>query len=208
MSPKFVTLPALMMVMSLGACDTEAETPDSPDGGEAVEETPTPTPEPVSILRPGVEEKAVAPEEETEEAEAEAPLQNYSATVGFPEGGSDLDADAIAVLEQIQATPQFGLTGAIIIRAHSDSAGSDAANERAAEARGLAVAEWLIAAGANPRRIDVIVFGEQNPIEPNALPDGSPNEQGRAINRRVAVEILAPPSDAPAESSSEVSDQP
>jgi len=216
MSPKLVTLPALAMAMSLGACDTEIETPDVPNEGEGGGETSTPIstppPEPVSILRPGVEEKTEKPMEPTEVMEAEeAILQNYSATVGFPEGGSDLDVDAIAVLEQIQATPQFGQTGAIVIRAHSDSAGSDAANERAAEARGLAVAEWLIAAGAEPRRIDVIVFGEQNPIEPNALPDGSPNEQGRAVNRRVAVEILATPSaspsDPPAGPSSQASDE-
>ena len=37
--------------------------------------------------------------------------------------------------------------------------------------------------------VEVIAFGAQNPNEPNALPDGSPNALGRAANRR--VEVLA-----------------
>ena len=73
-----------------------------------------------------------------------------------------------------------------------DAGGSDEINARASEARGLAVAEWMIERGVDPNRIDVIVFGEQNPIEPNALPDGSPNEEGRALNRRVEVLIVPP----------------
>ena len=35
----------------------------------------------------------------------------------------------------------------------------------------------------------MIAVGEQNPIAPNALPDGEPNEPGRARNRRVELEI-------------------
>ena len=202
MSPKLVTLSAALMALSLWACTSEGEETDIPDTPDVVEETPEAEPEqsePVSILRPDVEAETADEEDQI--------LESFTATIGFPEGGSELDADALAKLENVQASEQFALTGAIILRAHSDSAGSDAANERASEARGLAVAEWLIAAGADPRRIDVIVFGEQNPVEPNALPDGSPNEGGRAANRRVEVEILAQPSEVPEESSSEVSDE-
>ncbi|MEL7217243.1 MAG: OmpA family protein, partial [Pseudomonadota bacterium] len=66
----------------------------------------------------------------------------------------------------------------------------------------LVVAEWLIGKGVNQERIDVIVFGEQNPAEPNALPDGSPNEAGRAANRRVEV-LIVPPVPADAEKADE-----
>ena len=202
MSPKFATLSAALMAISLGACTSEGEGADAPETPDAVEASPVAEPgqsEPVSILRPDVEAETAGEEQKI--------LESFTATIAFPEGGSELDADALAALEEIQASEQFALTGAIILRSHSDSAGSDAANERASEGRGLAVAEWLIAAGADSRRIDVIVFGEQNPIEPNALPDGSPNEAGRAANRRVEVEILAPPSEAPEEAASEVSDE-
>ena len=57
--------------------------------------------------------------------------------------------------------------------------------------RGLAVAKWLIDNGVDAERITVIAFGEQNPIEPNALPSGAANEAGRAANRRVEIEIEA-----------------
>lgn len=180
---------AVLAVLLLSACKPATDpTPEptlaSEPSSDEVSLSESQEAEPVSILRPDVEA-------ETQAREAE-PIKSAKATIGFPKGGSELDGDAIAALEQLVGSDQFAQSGAIILRAHSDSAGSDAANERASEARGIAVAQWLIEAGADPRRIDVIVFGEQNPIEPNALPDGSPNEEGRAANRRVEVEILAP----------------
>lgn len=203
MSPKLVTLSVALMAMSLGACGSQVEQADTSCSLGVVEESPEAEPEqssePVSILRPDVEAETADAEEEI--------LENFVDTIGFPEGGSEFDADALAALENVQASEQFSRSGTIVLRAHSDSAGSDAANERASQARGLAVAEWLIAAGADPRRIDVIAFGEQNPKEPNALPDGSPNAAGRAINRRVEVEIFTQPNEAPEDAASEVIDE-
>ena len=188
MRTAFFFLPALLLTVSGCAQQTgeqadelETQSPDQKEIEESAEQ--------VSILRPDVEAETVA-------ANADA-AEGLAATVGFPDGGRELDAGAIAQLDKVKASAPFTGNGAIILGAHSDSAGSDAVNERAAEARGLVVAEWLIAAGADPRRIDVIVFGEQNPAEPNALPDGSPNEAGRALNRRVEIEILASASEEP-----------
>lgn len=160
----------------LAACS--AEPAGEADVGEGETATPNPD-EPVSILRPDVEQ----PPQEAE------PLETLNATIGFPEGGTELDADAVAALEQVLASEQLAKGGPITIRAHSDSGGTDTANADASQARGLAVADWLIGKGVVDDRIHVIVFGEQNPIEPNALPDGSPNEPGRAANRRVEIEV-------------------
>ena len=52
-----------------------------------------------------------------------------------------------------------------------------------------AVRDWLVENGVEASRISVIAFGEQNPAAPNALPDGSPNEEGRLANRRVEIEV-------------------
>lgn len=197
MSVKPTSLLWLFPVLLLAGCEATTQEPEDPVSPVAGDESSPP--EPVSILRPDVEAETLV--------EAALPVQSYIATIGFPEGGSELDADAIAALEQIKASEQFSQTGAIVLRAHSDSAGSDAANERASQARGLAVAEWLIAAGADARRIDVIVFGEQNPVQPNALPDGSSNEEGRAANRRVDVEILAATGEEAVEIQSEPGDE-
>ncbi len=174
------TLFTLSALLALAACNQNPEdgTRDTPleDSPEA-EETGA-----VSILRP-----EVAPPS----AQAET-LPVLQATIGFPDGSDELDADAVAELEKVLASPQIKFDGPIILRAHTDSAGTDTANEDASETRGLAVAGWLIAQGVDEDRIDVIVFGEQNPVKPNALPDGSPNEPGRKANRRVEIEVQVP----------------
>lgn len=177
LKPASLILP--FALLAIASCKpAEPEVPEIPEPTA----TPSEEAEPVSILRPDVEAETAVDEE--------APSESYIATIGFPEGGSELDADAVAALEKVAGSKQFASTGAIVLRTHSDSAGSDTANAKASEERGLAVAEWLISAGADPRRIDVIVFGEQNPAQPNALQDGSPNEAGRALNRRVELEIV------------------
>lgn len=187
----------LACILLLGACNSESQEAAPPEDAQ-LEPAASPTPDAVSILRPDVEaETAPAP-----------PSESFTATIGFPAGGSELDADALDVLQEVAASEQFARSAPIILRAHSDSAGSDAVNERASEARGLAVAQWLIQAGADAQRIDVIVFGEQNPLEPNALPDSTPNEAGRAANRRVEIEILPLVAGATEEASLETSDQP
>ncbi len=182
---QFRTLIALLAATSvLSACQTDTSEDPAPEVPETEREA-SPEPEPtatVSILRPEVEQPP----------EPEPALEPLNVTIGFPQGGADLDDAAIASLEEALASDQMAQGGPIILGAHSDSAGSDQANERAAEARGLAVAQWLVENSVEPDRIDVIVFGEQNPIEPNALPDGSPNEAGRAANRRVDIRVDLP----------------
>lgn len=140
--------------------------------------------ETVSILRPDIE----VPQEE----EAEPPLEPLNTMIGFPSGGSELTPAATEALGRIMDTRQMELGGPITLRAHTDSAGRDEVNVEVSEERGLAVAQWLIERGVEPERITVIAMGEQNPIEPNALPDGEPNIAGREANRRVEVEIALP----------------
>jgi OOP family OmpA-OmpF porin len=96
--------------------------------------------------------------------------------------------------------------GPIILRGHSDAGGNDAVNMRVSVERAEAVRDWLIEMGVAEDRIEVIGFGEQNPIAPNALPDGSPNEEGRALNRRVDVSVLLPTAED--EKSDEAPDDP
>ena len=161
--------------------EADGDAPESPDAQAGTTPTPDAT-ESVSILRPDVEPPETEPV-------VEPPLGPYQAVVGFPKGGTKLDAKAIAALEGVMASEQFALGLPITLRAHSDSAGGDEANLDASEKRGLAVAKWLVDQGVEPERITVIAFGEQNPLKPNALPDGSPNPEGRAANRRVEIEV-------------------
>ena len=182
-------LAAMACTLALAGCDRNApaEEPGSSEPSAAPNAEPAAKPsEAVSILRADIEQPEVeAP-----------PLEPLNVVVGFPRGGDTLDEAALGVLRDILASEQMALAGPIVLRAHSDSAGSDRVNADAAEARGMAVAAWLIEQGVAEGRIDVIVFGEQNPVEPNALPDGSANDAGRALNRRVEVLIVPPTGDA------------
>jgi len=136
--------------------------------------------EAVSILRPDV-----APP-------AEPRLEPLELRIGFPEGGAELSDAAVEALRAVLGSPQFAKGDGIILRGHSDSAGSDHANLDASLNRAEAVQAWLIDNGVAAGRISVIAFGEQNPVEPNALPDGGANEAGRVANRRVDLTVLVP----------------
>lgn len=175
MSPKtFVAIP-LAAGLALAACEDRAEPVEEPAA------TPASEGETVSILRPDVESPIVAD-----------PIEQIDVTIGFPDGGSDLSDEAMGVMKRALESRAYQSGGKIILRGHSDAAGSDDANLRASQARAEAVRDWLMETGVAEDRIEVIAFGEQNPAEPNALPDGSPNETGRAANRRVDMTIMVP----------------
>lgn len=185
----------IIPILVLTACGAQPQpeaSSDSESGGEVLNPG---SEQPVSILRPEVEQPTID----------QSVLEPLRVVIGFPEGGSQLDADAMGMLEQVLGSEQLALGGPVRIEGHSDAGGSDTVNLDASQARALAVAAWLIAQGVDDDRIDVIVFGEQNPVQPNALPDGSANEPGRALNRRVEVYV---PTVAAAEDPSEDSVEP
>lgn len=175
---------SLALLTALAACGSNRDD----DGTEPPDPEATPTPtagasEPVSILRPDVE------------AEQDIPvvlLEPLDVTIGFPEGGSELDEAALAALAQVVASPQIERGGPITLRGHSDAGGNDSVNMRVSEQRAEAVRDWLIENGVDEERMTIIAFGEQNPVEPNAKRDGSPNEEGRAANRRVEIYVMVP----------------
>lgn len=182
----------------LTACDNRPEE-------EPIEEEQSADPadgDEVSILRPDVEQP-----EQTEEVL----LEPLSIVIGFPEGGSKLDEDAITKLEEVLGSEQLATGAKITLGGHSDASGNAQINERTSRQRAEAVRDWLVEKGVEQDRITIIAFGEQNPVEPNALPDGEPNESGRAKNRRVEITINPPEGTTtttpqPEEKSAEASD--
>ena len=160
--------------LALAGCN-DREPPPAP------EPSPTAPPTQTSIIRPDVEIERIEPE-----------LEPFEGSVTFAEGGSALSDAAIADLEAIQETPQMAEGGAIVLRGHTDSVGDDDANMRVSERRAGLVRDWLVERGVAEDRITVIAIGEQRPIAPNARRDGTPDEAGRAANRRVDVSIALP----------------
>ena len=157
----------------LAACNRGERTPE-------VEPEPTATPPAqASILRDDLEDTAPP----------EALLAPLNERVLIDDTAEDLSEAVAAQLMSIAGSPQVERGGRVTLRAHSDSAGSDAANLKASQTRGELVRDFLIENGVPEDQITLIAFGEQNPVEPNALPDGTANEAGRAANRRVDIHV-------------------
>ena len=179
---------AAVPMLMLSACNApEPAEPESEEVGTPVDLTPIPEEEAgagvTSILRSDMDGRPIA----------DPPMEPLEATLSFDEGDSELSADARAKIQEIVESEQFAEGGQIILRGHSDSSGSDDANIRASRRRAEAVRALLEELGASEERITIIAMGEQNPIAPNALPSGEPDEQGRAANRRVDVTVEVPP---------------
>ncbi len=163
--------------LALAACDR---------GGD-----PPPPPEPAQEDE-GAKRSIFRPEFQVEPIESVAPaVPPLETRVEFPEG-VELTEEATAELATVVASQQVKRGGAITLGGHSDSGGDDAGNLRASRLRAEAVRDWLVENGVDEQRITVVAFGEQNPIAPNALPDGTPDEEGRAANRRVEISVASP----------------
>ena len=116
-------------------------------------------------------------------------------TLRFEESSAELAAGSTELLDEVAAAlrPCFGAR--IAITGHTDSSGYDEANLRASKRRAEAVAALLEEAGADPERITIIAMGEMLATAPNAKLDGTPDEEGRAKNRRVEVSVAPPEQD-------------
>lgn len=80
---------------------------------------------------------------------------------------------------------------AVTIKGHTDSKGSDEYNRTLSEKRARTVADRLKHDEVLPKSVTVLGAGEQEPVAPNARPDGSDDPEGRAKNRRVEVVLMA-----------------
>lgn len=72
----------------------------------------------------------------------------------------------------------------VLITGHTDNAGDQAENQLLSEQRARAVLDYLVTAGQDPDRFDIIGYGETQPIASNDT------ELGRARNRRIEFTAL------------------
>jgi len=87
-----------------------------------------------------------------------------------------LDSVAIVVKEYNKTT--------IVVAGYTDSVGSDAYNQRLSEDRAQSVADFLVNKRVNPVRIELVGFGEKNPVASNKT------SEGRSLNRRVEITLF------------------
>lgn len=187
---------ATLSLLALTACEVkrdgaESDTAPVPDETATPPGTTAPTASPpASIIRPDV----------TPAPFVDTPPDPLALTIPFPDGGYELNAAAEQQLARIVDSDQFAEGWPIVLRGHTDSEGDDRGNLFASRKRAEAVAGWLVENGVKEDRIEVIPLGEQRPVAPNANLDGTPNERGRAMNRRVEIWI-GPPGSQPKEES-------
>jgi outer membrane protein OmpA-like peptidoglycan-associated protein len=99
---------------------------------------------------------------------------------------ADLRAEAAPVLERVANVVRSDPKAAPVIEGHTDGKGSDQYNQALSERRALSVRQWLVSHGVTAG-MAVRGWGRSKPVEPNTLPNGADNPEGRQKNRRVEI---------------------
>ena len=77
-----------------------------------------------------------------------------------------------------------------MINGHTDSKASEAYNTKLSKNRVDEAKKYLLDKKIDKQRLKTKSYGESQPIAPNINLDGSDNEAGRALNRRVVFELI------------------
>jgi OOP family OmpA-OmpF porin len=93
-----------------------------------------------------------------------------------------LDTTLLVLLKE---APEF----IIEIGAHTDSIGDTEYNRQLSQQRADNVVSYLISKGISAEKLVAKGYGEESPVAPNTLPDGSDNPAGREKNRRTEFRI-------------------
>jgi outer membrane protein OmpA-like peptidoglycan-associated protein len=121
--------------------------------------------------------------------DASVQQQGEALTVAFPgdvlfdSGSSSLAPGAYSRLDQLADTLNRYPDTDVIVKGHTDAAGSETSNQALSERRADAVRRYLISKGVASARITSIGFGESMPLVTNST------VEGRQQNRRVEIEL-------------------
>jgi outer membrane protein OmpA-like peptidoglycan-associated protein len=102
----------------------------------------------------------------------------------FRAGSAELSSRSLPLLDKVRQAISLFPSAGIIIEGHTDSSGTEAANQRLSEERAGAVANHLRKTLALPTlQLQSLGYGEERPVASNDT------EAGRASNRRIDVFI-------------------
>ena len=96
----------------------------------------------------------------------------------------DLKSQFYPALNTIASTLKEYNQTIVEVSGHTDSIGSDAANQTLSDRRANAVSSYLIGQGVQRERFEVVGMGERYPVASNDT------DSGRALNRRVEIRLL------------------
>ena len=121
----------------------------------------------------------------------DAPLQKMDAgativleNIFFKTNSSNLESESFIELTKLIELLVKNQTMRIRIEGHTDSDGDEAANLKLSQARALSVKTYLESKGIATTRIESEGYGETQPLESNATPEG------KAKNRRTVFRVL------------------
>ncbi len=124
---------------------------------------------------------------------------NLSGDVLFDYDKATLKPAAEEALKKVAVVLSQFPESKVTIEGYTDSKGTTAVNLQLSRERASAVRDWLIKNGnITAANITAKGFGEENPVAPNKMPDGSDNPAGRAFNRRVSIIVEKPAEPTPA----------
>ena len=103
--------------------------------------------------------------------------------ISFPVGSSTIESQYYTLLTKVQDVIRKFPNSKVTIEGHTDSQGTDDANQTLSDSRAKAVAEYLMANMNVSLPINYQGYGESRPIASNDTPEG------RSKNRRIDVVI-------------------
>ena len=180
MSYRLSLVAALLFTVS--ACSKKA--PEQPAPEPAPAPTPPPPPPPPPPLppppAPPVEDPAAAAARITAAVLAEVQIM-----VHFDFDKADIRSDDRTILDHKAAI--LGANGGLRLRiaGHADERGSDEYNLALGNRRAVAVKTYLANKGIDGSRLDVVSYGEEQPLAPGH------DEDAWAQNRRAEFEVTA-----------------
>ena len=104
--------------------------------------------------------------------------------VTFDFGKANLKSQFYPALDNVANTLAEYNQTIVEVSGHTDSVGSDAANQTLSVQRANAVGNYLIGRGLVRERFEIVGFGETRPVASNDT------DSGRALNRRVEIRVV------------------
>jgi outer membrane protein OmpA-like peptidoglycan-associated protein/polyisoprenoid-binding protein YceI len=111
-------------------------------------------------------------------------ILSRTGNIYFNTGSARLDAKSMPLLDKLHDVVDRCPELDIEIGGHTDSDGSDVANQRLSERRAASVAEYLQSKGVPPTRMKVVGYGEAQPLVANT------SGENKARNRRIEFSVI------------------